>query len=551
MGRILVAKQYLPELNDDGFYELTPISLMTETADDSTIYDEDVLGMEFDDPEADSEELPDSRDIRDTEEANPLTNEELEKIEREVVRRTDDPVRMYFTEMGDIPMFEEDEERVYMKMVESNRESLRDDVMSVGYAALNTSKLGYAYATNTLACDPRKLFGSTPDVKRYGPEVLAAIAKRVKRAREHIARGIMEGNGDPNGLSDLREFYLENLSPWDPRLVLLNHYYDRFAEYEDYIQRIAGATRQGKIASEQEVQAMVLIGKELGELPGYFLELNQDVRKHRDGVFEGRDELIRRNLRLVVSIAKKYKHICRIKNLDFLDLIGAGNEGLMKAAEKVDESRGFAFSTYATWWIRQGVKREIDYHDRGYRRPVHFQDNAYKIRRVENALKVIRGSSYEPNDLEVSELTELPLATVRDTRKKMKTYIGSLDVCYDENRENPRYSNTQNRKSPNPSNSIMFDRSEVVELLSRFSPRIQKIMMMKYGLWDPYGYSYTLEEVGEELGLTRERIRHIETKTLKRMKNLLENEMSVDKMMGFLGLRTEYKGNRRRIISKS
>jgi RNA polymerase primary sigma factor len=224
-----------------------------------------------------------------------------------------------------------------------------------------------------------------------------------------------------------------------------------------------------------------------------------------------RNRLIQANLRLVINIAKKYLN----KGLSFLDLIQEGNMGLMKAAEKYDYQKGYKFSTYSTWWIRQAITRAIADYARTIRVPVHVLETMNKITKV--TISLFQELGREPTLEEISEKAGIPLEKVRKIMKvsnepiSIETPIGDDDSKLGDFIADP--------SSPSPLNELVKSslKEEIDKVLSTLTPREEKVIRMRLGIGK--NTDYTLEEVGEEFGLTRERIRQIEAKALKKLRH--------------------------------
>ncbi|MBQ9790581.1 MAG: RNA polymerase sigma factor RpoD [Clostridia bacterium] len=253
--------------------------------------------------------------------------------------------------------------------------------------------------------------------------------------------------------------------------------------------------------------------KDIGRVP--LLTPQQEVElamRMREGDEEAKRILSESNLRLVVSIAKKYVG----RGLLFLDLIQEGNFGLMKAVEKFDYDKGFRFSTYATWWIRQSITRAIADQARTIRIPVHMVETINKQMRVARALSQELGR--EPTTEEIAKAMGITEEKVREIQKIAQDTI-SLDTPVGEEEDSNlgTFIEDQTAISPTESATILMLKEQLLEVLNTLTPREQKVIMLRYGVDD--GHPRTLEEVGREFNVTRERIRQIEAKALKKLRH--------------------------------
>jgi RNA polymerase primary sigma factor len=256
--------------------------------------------------------------------------------------------------------------------------------------------------------------------------------------------------------------------------------------------------------------------REIGRIP--LLTADQEIelaRRIESGGSEGaiaKRKLVQANLRLVVSIAKKYVG----RGMLFLDLIQEGNLGLIRAAEKFDYERGYKFSTYATWWIRQAITRAIADQARTIRIPVHMVETINKLKKITR--KLAQDLSRKPTEEEIAAAMEITVSKLREIVKVAQEPV-SLETPIGKEEDSKLGDFIEDKEAETPASSVTQDllREDIIEVMAGLSPRERDVLRLRFGLDD--GRTRTLEEVGQLFGVTRERIRQIEAKALRKLRH--------------------------------
>jgi RNA polymerase primary sigma factor len=454
--------------------------------------------------------------------------------------KIDDPVRMYLTQMGEIPLLTRDQEIFLAKTIEITRKRFRKKSIASGLsmrAALKTLEeveRGELAFDRTLKVNPNPKPDDDPKiVETLGKNFLAkrlpfnliTIRRLLGQIREEYAP-LVEDRMTKQERSDR----LELVQSLRRKLVILieechlqvkkvRPYMDLMEEhYREMraIERKLAGFKGTKKAAPQPVRELFERLKEM-ELetlePAPRLKRRVDqVRLHFAEYEEAKRQLSSGNLRLVVSIAKKYRN----RGLSFLDLIQEGNTGLMKAVEKYEYRRGYKFSTYATWWIRQAITRSIADQARTIRIPVHMIETMSKLRNVTK--KLVQQKGREPSVEEVAEATGI---TVDEAKRVMKISkhpisldrpIGDSDDSYFGD-----FIEDESAESPIQAAGHEMLKERIDDVLSTLTFREREIVKLRYGIGD--GYTYTLEEVGRIFRVTRERVRQIEAKAVRKLRH--------------------------------
>ncbi|MCH9610994.1 MAG: RNA polymerase sigma factor SigA [Chlamydiales bacterium] len=461
---------------------------------------------------------------------------ELEGLARKAEGTPDDPVRMYLKEMGAVPLLTREEEVEISKRIEKAQWQVERIIMRFRYSAREAISIIASVIAGKDRFDKVIAEKEIEDKAAY-LELLPRLAQLLKREDDEL-EGFLVALRAPKLKKDekarlhdeieksrirtqayLRRFRARHNITEDFAEVVFRAY-DRFLELEKEINELAGRAERNKFAAAKLVAAKRKLKKREIAAGRTLEEFKKDVRmlqRWMDKSQEAKREMVESNLRLVISIAKKYTN----RGLSFLDLIQEGNMGLMKAVEKFEYRRGYKFSTYATWWIRQAVTRAIADQARTIRIPVHMIETINKVLR--GAKKLMMETGREPTPEELATELGLTPERVREIYKIAQHPI-SLQAEVGEGGESQFGDFLEDTAVESPAEATGYTilKDKMNEVLTTLTERERIVLIQRFGLLD--GKPKTLEEVGVAFNVTRERIRQIEAKALRKMRHPIRSK---------------------------
>ena len=458
-------------------------------------------------------------------------------------KRIDDPIRMYLTQMGTIPLLTREEEIRLAKKIETTRMIFRRRVLESDYAAAQAVDVLQLVSEGNLPFDRTMRISTAEDNAKE--KVARRIPINLVTIRSLLEKNIEDWESLENGATPARKkAVMQTINRRRRKIAtLLEECCLRTAKIQPLLRKLQSINkkirqlqkdlaRAEKYPNRYDPEDVFVMQEEIDGLRSLVLEEPQQLNTRVKEILkvfneyeQAKRDLSGGNLRLVVSIAKKYRN----RGLPFLDIIQEGNTGLMRAVDKYEYKRGYKFSTYATWWIRQAITRAIADHARTIRVPVHMIETMSKLRTIQKHL--LQEMGREPTIEEIASRADMP---VDETRRVMKIsrHPISLDRPVGESEDSQFGDFIEDERQEAPAETASSDmlRQRINDVLKTLTYREREILKLRYGIGD--GYTYTLEEVGRIFKVTRERVRQVEAKALRKLQHPVRQRRLVSFLSG-------------------